>query len=95
MTIITFGMTEAPVDRMARDTVPGMAHFAGTGPKGKCCGDCVELMPRTGARGYGCERYRRMMGRQPENEIPRQAKACKYFEPRKVVYAPGIKRGRR
>ena len=92
MTIITYGMTEAPIDKLARGTVPGMAHFAGTGPKGKYCGDCVYLVTRIGAKGYGCDKYRMMMGRRTENEVPRQTRACKYFENRKVTYVPTDRR---
>lgn len=68
-------------DRQVRDTVPGMAHWAGSGPKGKCCGDCVSLVPR-GALGYGCMLYHKRMGRWLTSDIPRQTKSCKYFEAR-------------
>ena len=68
---------------MRKRTVDGMAHWAGTGPKGLCCGDCVHLHPR-GALGYGCAQYSRMMGgHQPLNSIPRTTPACKYFEARR------------
>lgn len=34
-------LTAAPFDHMARRTHPGMAHFAGTGPAGATCRECV------------------------------------------------------
>jgi hypothetical protein len=68
-------------ERQVRDTVPGMAHWAGTGPKGKACGDCVNLVPR-GALGYGCLLYHKRMGQWLQTDIPRQTKSCKYFEAR-------------
>jgi hypothetical protein len=71
---------------MVKRTPEGMAHWAGTGPKGKACGDCEHLQPR-GSIGYGCALYSRMMnGHQPVNSIPRNTRACKYFE-RRSTYA--------
>lgn len=63
-------------------SVPGMAHWAGTGPKGKYCGDCRFLVARKGAAGYGCDKYRQLMGRMLKNDIPRQTRACRHFEQR-------------
>ena len=71
--------------RQMRATIPGMAHWAGTGPEGTCCGDCHHLIPR-GSLGYGCDKYRQLMGRQVENEIPRQTRSCRHFEQREVKY---------
>jgi len=34
-------MTRVPGVPDSSDVVPGMAHFAGTGPAGKTCGDCA------------------------------------------------------
>jgi hypothetical protein len=70
-------------DAKVRATVPGMAHFARTGPKGKCCGDCTHLWPRLGrGGGYACNKYAQMMPDSPRPDIPRQTPSCKYFEQR-------------
>ena len=71
--------------RQIRATVPGMAHWAGTGPEGMCCGDCRYLIPR-GNLGYGCEMYLRMMRKWTQNDIPRQTRSCRHFEKREVKY---------
>jgi hypothetical protein len=38
MTLINEHLTDIKVEHI--QSVPGMAHFAGTGPKGKLCGQC-------------------------------------------------------
>jgi hypothetical protein len=76
---------------------PGMAHFAGTGPIGKTCGDCA-------FRGYyregkfkfdktsgqlesdpkkfgGCREYLRLAGSHG-SPIKIEYAACKYFSPK-------------
>jgi hypothetical protein len=82
--LTTPGLTEdnPTLAKRVRATVPGMAHFAYTGPRGKCCGDCSHLMPR-GALGYGCMQFQRMMQAMVREEIPRTTPSCKYFEERK------------
>lgn len=68
-------------ERKVRATVPGMAHFALTGPRGKCCGDCKHMVPR-GNLGYGCMKYYALMGQWVRQELPRTTPSCKYFEER-------------
>jgi hypothetical protein len=76
-------------ERMRRRTIDGMAFWAGSGPKGKACGDCEHLQPR-GSIGYGCKQFSRMMdGYQPVNNIPRSTPSCKYFEARHAVQVEG------
>jgi hypothetical protein len=69
-------------DKRVRATPEGMAHWAGTGPEGTCCGDCVFLVKR-GWLGYGCEKYMRMMGHTPQTALPRQTPSCRHFNPRR------------
>lgn len=64
------------------DTVPGMAHFAGTGPTGKICRGCVFWQDLTDDGKWKrdrCEKYRQLTQRVGE-KIPAGTKACKYFE---------------
>lgn len=76
-------VTNPKLERMVRKTVAGMAHWAGSGPKGMACGDCQHLNPR-GSLGYGCAQYTKMMdGLQPLQAIPRSTPSCKYFMERK------------
>lgn len=70
------------------DARPGLAHFAGSGPAGKACADCV-------SRGYyrqsqssdntyryqGCAKFKSMTGRSGP-EVRPDNRACKYFEPK-------------
>jgi hypothetical protein len=59
-------------------TVFGMAHFAGTGPYGKTCGDCKFLTFIKGNHAR-CEQFRRLMGKYGPADIPYRTHACKYF----------------
>lgn len=69
-----------------RATIPGMAHWAGTGPRYKTCGECehwvsIKVGVGTSTR---CEKYTLMMrGAQGTKKIPINTTACKYFEERK------------
>ncbi len=65
----------------ARDTYPGMAHFAGTGPAGKRCEDCRYLthLNGTNRNSFCCDEYHRLTGKDGP-KIPKAALSCKYFE---------------
>lgn len=68
------------------ETVPGMAHFAGTGPKGATCRGCVFLkdLPDPNSPHFHrsrCERYFQLTG-QIGGRIEGGLKACRYFESR-------------
>lgn len=79
------------------ETQPGMAHWAGTGPRGKTCGQCVfkgfsypgreVTNARTGNthtvmhRSNGCEKFYKMM-RKVGADLPDKSFSCKYFEQR-------------
>ena len=63
MTIRTPNLTRAmtpKVDNAIDRTVPGMAHFACTGPFGRTCGDCAFLGYRRAAAGPSDERGRKV-----------------------------------
>jgi hypothetical protein len=73
-----------------RATKPGQAHWAGTGPAGKTCGDCVRLgylRQRRSASGDlvktthtgGCQRFSQLTGRHGP-VVPVTAGACRHFE---------------
>jgi hypothetical protein len=75
-----------------RATKPGQAHWAGTGPSGKTCGDCAHLgywKQRHNASGdlvknertNGCQRYFQLTGVHGP-VVPATAGACRHFEPR-------------
>lgn len=84
-------LTPAPFDTMARATHPGMAHFAGTGPHGSTCRECIfwnhqthDYRSKNGKhRGVImpaiCKKYRALMHYEGP-KIPDEAQACKYFE---------------
>ena len=84
---------------MMRATKPGQAHWAGTGPAGKTCGDCVHLgylrqhrnasgdlvkSERTG----GCQRYFQLTGKHGA-VIPPSACACRHFQPQNEATKQG------
>lgn len=94
MTILTTPiqdhLTAAPVDRFARQSYPGMAHFAGTGPHAKTCRECsffdhspYDYHAKNGKH-HGlikparCKKHRQMTGAQGA-KIPDDAAACRHF----------------
>ena len=64
-------------------SIPGMAHFAGTGPDGAVCGRCgywifVNIGHGTSPR---CSKYAEMMGGKfGPAKIPHNTPACRYFK---------------
>jgi hypothetical protein len=80
------GLFEGPVDKLARQSFAGMAHFAGTGPRGATCKQCklwnydpIKSPDETKAR---CWKYKQITNHNG-GLVPSVALACKYFEPRK------------
>jgi hypothetical protein len=69
----------ANTDKTHAWSEPGMAHFAGTGPKGKTCGGCKFWTHRT-ANFYGCDKYKELMRGKAGKPIRGSLPACKYFE---------------
>ena len=81
----TPGLTIAHPPRIAEaiaQSYEGMAHFAGTGPRGATCGGCIHWGNGTGqeARERGCSKFRSMTGC-VSKMVPMFASACRYFEP--------------
>jgi hypothetical protein len=72
-----------------RRTVPGMAHFAGTGPVGEACGQCSYLAETTrrGKRFARCGKYTELMDGKPGDAVPKSTPACRYFSPRQGLAA--------
>jgi len=70
-------MTKLPGVPDRDDVVVGMAHYLGSGPIGKTCGDCAHrnLWPDPG----DCAMYRKLMGRRGRTLTKRWA-ACRYFQ---------------
>ena len=61
-------------------TLPGMAHFAGTGPKRAVCGGCAYWVPPPNRAGERCAKYTELMGgKWHYRVIPFHTPACKYW----------------
>ena len=67
---------------ITRDMIkPGMAHFAGTGPKNKTCQSCAHRgYKREGSERtyWGCGKYREIMG-VVGPEVDSNYPSCRYF----------------
>src|SRR5262249_35011830 len=88
-------LTGAPFDRIARDTYPGQAHFAGTGPKFKTCRECAfwdhkqDYHSKRGKFGglikpARCRKFRTLTNHVGD-KIPDDAGACKHFAQAQAV----------
>ena len=67
--------------RLVRNTVPGMAFWAGTGPSGTTCGMCKNLVGRT----TRCQKYYTMMNKKwGRKNIDINTPSCKYYDAKKV-----------
>ena len=65
-------------------SVPGMAHFAGTGPNGKTCGQCefwgYQRETKKGLKfQFSCKKYNQITGKNG-SIIPGLTLACRYFD---------------
>ena len=84
---LTSGFTP-DLSRCIQQSVPGMAHFAGTGPAGATCKTCAHLgyerlTPSLLAKHFGgCAKFRKLTGRHGPRAIPPSTPACRYFEQR-------------
>jgi hypothetical protein len=64
------------------NALPGMAHFAGTGPGGKTCRDCVfrgYYREHGVKKHYGCQKFKSLTGNNGpvvQSDWP----ACRHFE---------------
>ena len=61
-------------------TVPGMAHFAGTGPVDATCGKCRYLVEdtRRGKLSDRCQKFTELMHCIGDS-VPKHTPACRYF----------------
>ncbi|HEX2554216.1 MAG TPA: hypothetical protein VHL98_10970 [Microvirga sp.] len=89
---VTHGLNregQEDVIRRARGTHVGMAHFAGTGPAGRTCRECVFWMKTStwfaeggknggGPRPAPCARYQQLTHQRGGN-VPHGASACRHF----------------
>jgi hypothetical protein len=73
------GFYETPIDKLARQSYSGMAHFAGTGPDGRRCGACAFFDRKDDKPEAICTKYKALTNRIGKL-IPLEALACKYFE---------------
>ncbi|RWP64141.1 hypothetical protein [Mesorhizobium sp.] len=67
-------------DKLAR-TVPGMAHFAGTGPVGATCSECDFWRQFGNQKKPSCEKFRLITGHSGK-PVPGFTPACRYFNKR-------------
>jgi hypothetical protein len=69
-----------------RQTVPGMAHFAGTGRVGATCGKCRYLIQDThrGKRFERCQKFTELMHCTGPS-VRKLTPACRYFSPGMTV----------
>jgi len=84
MTVLKdLGLTGAPADQFARQSYPGMAHFAGTGPDGMTCNRCqhydYDPIKHSGKMERPCKRYQQLTGKLGK-AVPALASACRHFE---------------
>jgi hypothetical protein len=77
---------DAELERAEKQTAPGMAHWAGSGPIGATCGKCIHYgytyVKSTGdhaTKPSSCEKFYSMTLRHGGTLDQRQI-ACKYFE---------------
>lgn len=86
---LTAGYDAETVHRLRR-TVPGMAHFAGSGPDGKTCRQCehwsfsdyyakASLSGRLLKPGP-CAKWKRLMQTSVNKPVPHNTAACRFFE---------------
>jgi hypothetical protein len=78
--------------KLVRQTISGMAHWAGTGPQGKTCGECCYFARINFGRGTStrCDKFQQLMnGMRGPRPIPATTAASKYFE-KKAAPTPHI-----
>jgi hypothetical protein len=83
---ISSKLTETTFEQRA--THKGMAHFAGTGPRGLTCRECIfwdhwkgDYRKKDGLiKPAPCKKYQQLRSGERGNDVPDDAAACKYFE---------------
>jgi hypothetical protein len=77
-----------PIDTLAEATYPGQAHWAGTGPRGRTCRECMLWNVGDGRGDYAdfggikprrCAKFQILTMRRGQ-PIPHYAPACRHFE---------------
>lgn len=78
---LKFTQPDPAIAQQLRRTVPGMAHFAATGPVGEVCNGCSYLTEfvRHGKRGNRCTKFSELMQGQVGANVPKNTPACRYF----------------
>jgi hypothetical protein len=83
MPLGNLNLTEVTADQA--QSVPGMAHFSGTGPKGTTCGHCNYWGYRRESKKGGiisvdaCKKFHKLTGEHGP-AIKAALPSCKYFE---------------
>jgi hypothetical protein len=90
---LTAGYADAELVRQIQKSVPGMAHFAATGPFGTQCKGCAHYgihqqihnqagdTMKTALRRGRCAAFHHLTGKLGP-AVPPQTESCKYFEHR-------------
>ena len=78
------------LERMVNATIPGMAHWAGSGPPGATCGKCKNWRSLgdddSGKIKFNrCEKYFQLIGKVGPEPIPKGTAACRYFAPGRIL----------
>jgi hypothetical protein len=73
-----FSAGHGDLSQCIEQSYEGMAHFAGTGPKGETCGGCRHFRRGRG-KNRACGKFAELTG-VGSKKIPPDAAACKYFE---------------
>lgn len=65
-----------------RGTIPGMAHWATSGPAGTFCGKCKHFadIPWGIGRTTRCGLYKKMVGTWGSKRLPAVTPSCRYYE---------------
>jgi len=84
MPVLDVNLTD--LDTHQKQSEPGMAHFAGTGPRGKTCGNCVFWGYKRETGRFksmkpveACQKYFNLTGKHGPT-IKAALLSCKYFE---------------
>jgi hypothetical protein len=88
--------TNPELEKLARSTPRGMAHWAGTGPVGASCDKCVHHADINVAGGKRvkhnrCLKFYRMMGR-PGGVASPDTPACRHFEVERLQCPARVRR---
>ena len=78
-------MFDPEVEHGYRNTLPGMAFWAGSGPIGLTCVDCEHLdLPKDSKKEKALCREFKRLARVQGRKFSKHSAACKYFEARPI-----------